>query len=46
MGGKQIGFSDYELITAKNQTKRDKFFGRVEAAVPWQALITLIEPQG
>jgi IS5 family transposase len=26
MGGKQLGFSDYELTTAKKQTKREKFF--------------------
>ncbi|MBD2422481.1 hypothetical protein [Cyanobium sp. FACHB-13342] len=25
MGGKQLGFSDYELTTAKKQTKREKF---------------------
>jgi hypothetical protein len=23
MGGKQLGFSDYELTTAKKQTKRE-----------------------
>jgi IS5 family transposase len=25
MGGKQLGFSDYELTTTKKQTKREKF---------------------
>ena len=25
MGCKQLGFSDYELTTAKKQTKREKF---------------------
>jgi IS5 family transposase len=25
MGGKQLGFSDDELTTAKKQTKREKF---------------------
>jgi hypothetical protein len=25
MGGKQLGFSDYKLTTAKKQTKREKF---------------------
>jgi hypothetical protein len=25
MGGKQLGFSDYELTTAKKQNKREKF---------------------
>ncbi len=42
--GKQLGFSDYELTTAKKQTKREKFLFEMEAVVPWQALIDLIEP--
>ena len=45
MGGKQLGFSDYELTTAKKQTKREKFLSDMELVVPWQALIALIEPQ-
>ena len=44
MGGKQLGFTDYELTTAKQQTKREKFLAEMEAVVPWQALIDLIEP--
>ena len=44
MCGKQLGFSDYELTTAKKQTKRERFLSEMEAVVPWQALITLIEP--
>ena len=44
MGGKQLGFSDYEMTTAKKQTKREKFLSEMEAVVPWQALIDLIEP--
>jgi IS5 family transposase len=44
MGGKQLGFSDYELTTAKKQTKREKFLSEMESVVPWQALIALIEP--
>ena len=44
MGGKQLGFSDYELATAKKQTKREKFLSETEAVVPWQSLIELIEP--
>jgi IS5 family transposase len=32
MGGKQLGFSDYELTTAKKQTKREKFLSRIRAA--------------
>ncbi len=44
MGGKQLGFSDYELTTAKKQTKREKFLSEMEVVVSWQALIDLIEP--
>jgi IS5 family transposase len=39
MGGKQLGFSDYELIKAKKQTKREKFLSEMEVVVPWQALV-------
>ena len=28
MGGKQLGFSDYEQSTAKKRTKREKFLSR------------------
>jgi IS5 family transposase len=44
MGGKQLGFSDYEQSTAKKQTKREKFLAEMEVVVPWDALIDLIEP--
>jgi IS5 family transposase len=44
MGGKQLGFSDYELTRAKKKTKREKFLSEMEALAPWQALIDLIEP--
>jgi len=44
MGGKQLGFSDYEITTAKKQTKRETFLSEMEVVVPWQALIELIEP--
>ena len=44
MGCKQLGFTDYELTTAKKRTKREKFLSEMEAVVPWQALIDLIEP--
>jgi IS5 family transposase len=44
MGGKQHDFSDYELTTAKKQAKREKFLSEMEAEVPWQALIALIDP--
>ena len=44
MGGKQLGFSDYELTTARKQTKREKFLSEMDVVVPWQALIELIDP--
>ncbi|SBO44711.1 IS5 family transposase [Cyanobium sp. NIES-981] len=44
MGGKQLGLSDYEQSTAKKRTKREKFLAEMDAVVPWQALIALIEP--
>jgi IS5 family transposase len=44
MGGKQLGFSDYELTTANKQTKREKFLAEMEVVLPWQVLIALIEP--
>jgi IS5 family transposase len=44
MGGKQLGFGDYEQSTAKKRTKREKFLADMEQVVPWQALIDLIEP--
>jgi hypothetical protein len=34
MGCKQLGFSDYELTTAKKQTKSEKFLSEMEAVVP------------
>ena len=44
MGGKQLGFSDYEQSTARKRTKRERFLAQMEAVVPWKALIGLIEP--
>jgi IS5 family transposase len=34
MGGKQLGFSDYEKSIAKKQTKREKFLAEMEVVVP------------
>ena len=45
MGGKQLGFGDYEQSTAKMQTKREKFLAEMKAVVPWQALIDLTDPR-
>jgi IS5 family transposase len=44
MGGKQLGFGDYEQTTANKRTKREKFLAEMEKVVPWKALIDLIEP--
>ena len=44
MGGKQLGFSDYEQSTAKKRTKREKFLAEMEQVVPWHALLDIIEP--
>ena len=44
MGGKQLGFGDYEQTTAKKRTKREKFLAEMDVVVPWQALSALIEP--
>jgi IS5 family transposase len=44
MGGKQLGFGDYEQSTAKKQTKREKFLAEMDKVVPWRPLIDLIEP--
>jgi hypothetical protein len=34
--GKDLGFSDYGLKTAKKQTKRENFLSEMEALVPSQ----------
>jgi hypothetical protein len=34
MAGKQLGFTDYELITAKKQAKLEKFLSEMEMVVP------------
>ena len=44
MGSKQLGLSDYEQSTAKKRTKRERFLSEMEAVVPWQELLDLIEP--
>jgi len=45
IGRKQLIFSDYDLITVNKQTKRENTFWKMEAVVPWQELIMLIEPR-
>ena len=44
MGGKQLGFGDYEQTTAKKRTRRERFLAEMEKVVPWKALLDLIEP--
>jgi len=44
MGAKQLGFMDYELTTAKKRNKREKFLAEMDAVVPCQALLDLIDP--
>jgi IS5 family transposase len=44
MGGKQLGFGDYEQTTARERTKRERFLDQMQAVVPWKALIERIEP--
>jgi len=43
MGGKQLGFGDYEQATAKKRTRRERFLAEMEKGVPWKALIDLID---
>jgi len=44
MGAKQLGFSDYEITTAKKQAKPVKFLAEMEMVVAWVALTALIKP--
>jgi IS5 family transposase len=44
MGGKQLGFGNYEQSSAKKQTKREKFLAKMDKVVPWQTMIDLIQP--
>lgn len=37
MGGKRLGFGDYEQIAVKKRAKRGKFLAEMDAVVPWQA---------
>jgi IS5 family transposase len=34
IGGKQLGFGDYEQTTARKRTKRECFLGQMQAVVP------------
>lgn len=43
MCSNQLGFSDYQLTSAKKRSKREKFLYEMEVML-WQALSGLIEP--
>lgn len=40
----QLGFTDYEQTYAKKKTRRQRFLDEMEATVPWDAFLALIEP--
>jgi len=40
----QTSFAQSEFAAKKKQTRRERFLGEVEAAVPWGRLVALIEP--
>jgi IS5 family transposase len=44
MGGRKLGFGDFEQATAKKRTRRERFLSEMEKVVPWKALLDLIEP--
>ena len=44
MGGKQLGFADYEQTVSEQRTKKEKFLAEMDQLVPWQPLLDLIEP--
>ena len=41
---RQTTFAQSEFATKKKQTRRERFLGEMEKAVPWQRLVALIEP--
>jgi IS5 family transposase len=43
-GPLQLGFTDYEQIYANKRMRRHRFLDEMEATVPWEALLALIEP--
>lgn len=40
----QLSFSDAEYAGKRKQTRREKFLAEMESVVPWDALLSLIEP--
>ena len=41
---KQTSFASLEYAGKKRKTRREKFLGEMQQAVPWTALMALIEP--
>jgi IS5 family transposase len=41
---RQTSFAQSEFAAKKKQTRRERFLGEMEAAVPWARLVALIEP--
>jgi IS5 family transposase len=40
----QLGFTDYEQAYAKKRTRRQRFLEEMEATLPWEAFLGLIQP--
>ncbi len=41
---KQLSFASLTYEKKKKQTKREKFLNEMEAVVPWDCILKLIEP--
>ena len=44
VGMKQATLASMAYENKKRQTRREKFFGEMEAVVPWSELLGVIEP--
>ncbi len=40
----QLTFADSEFSHKRRQTRKEKFLRRMEKLIPWQRLVTIIEP--
>jgi IS5 family transposase len=41
---KQLSFSEVEYKSKKKQTRRDVFLAKMESVVPWERLVSVVEP--
>jgi IS5 family transposase len=41
---RQAGFSDLEYANKKRRTRRETFLAEMDAVVPWQELLVVVEP--